>query len=146
MVAKIRGLDDVLKTFRQLPISTQNKATGPALRAGANVVKKAAIDNVKSEVSTESTGILAKSIRVYSLKKIRGNLRMGVMIKKGAVNPKKTDRNGPVRVGLYGSVLEYRPGKSWLRKAARDRTTEVLNVVEKESLARIDAAVKDAQK
>lgn len=140
----VLGLKEVQETFKRMPAATQRKALRPALRAGANVVKKAAASNVRSITSNEATGLLARSLAVYSLKRFRGNLRMAVMVRKGTV----TSRG--VRVGLYASVLEYgkenQPPRSWIRKAAREKTREAFNVVAQEIKRRMVAVVEDAKK
>lgn len=137
---KITGLYDIDRVFKNLPASTQNKASRPALRAGARVVRDAASTNIQAVVSDEATGLAAKSLRVYSLRRSKGNLRVAVMVKRGVVAS-----NG-ARVGLYASVLEYRPGMSWIRKAIRDKKNEAVDAVTREFNKRLVQAVKDAQR
>lgn len=146
----IRGVDELLKTFSRLPTGVRNKAIRPAMKAGMNIVKERAKANVQAVVSSEATGTLAKNITVQNLKKYRGRLRTAVRIKPKAVNRVKKDKDGkPVRVGLYGAVLEYgksnQPPRSWLRKAAREGTSEVLETVRMEVAKNIVAAVADSK-
>jgi hypothetical protein len=106
----------------KLPSKMRSLIYSKALLAGGAVVRDKASINVKSVVSSEASGVLAKNLRVYRLKKKRGWYRAGVMVRRGAVNKRKRDGNGkPVRVGLYGSVLEYgkknQPPRAWLRPA-----------------------------
>lgn len=138
--ANISGLYNLDKLFKALPASTQNKAARPALRAGARVIRNEASTNIQSVVSDEATGLAARSLRVYSLRKYQGQLRVAVMVKRGVYAS-----NG-ARVGLYASVLEYRPGMSWIRKAARDKKAEAVAAVRSEMSKRINDAVKDAQR
>ena len=42
--SKITGLDEVKAVFRQLPDAMQKRALGSAVRAGANLIKRAVID------------------------------------------------------------------------------------------------------
>ncbi len=140
----------LMDTFKKLPAATQRKAMRPALRKGAGVVRDAARLNLKSITSEHSTGIAAKSVIYYAMKKFRGMLRYGISIRKGTVNPAKRDAQGaPVRVGLYASVLEYgkanQPPRSWLRKAASEKTEAVYNAVAAEANKRMDDAIRDAQ-
>lgn len=143
------GVKDVEKVFRNMPKSTQNKVMRQSLRAGAKIVRNAAKENVRALVSDEATGMLARSIAVYSARKKRGMLRFMVMIRRGAVNTKKLVNGAPVRIGLYAAVLEYgkqgQPPRSWIRKAVRDNVQAVLAVVLQESKQRMDDAVKDAK-
>lgn len=119
----IQGIEDLNKVFSQLPRSMQTKAYYRALFTGAGIVRRAAEQNVRGLPLSEATGTLAKNIRTYRLKKRRnGFFRVAVRVRKGAVNKMKKDKDGnPVRVGLYGSVLEYgkknQAPRSWLRKA-----------------------------
>lgn len=143
-------MEKLFKTFSKLPASIQKKALKRALSKGAGVVKKAAIANVKSIVSSEATGTLAKSIQIASMKKYNGRLRYAVRIKPKAVNQLKKDKDGkPVRVGLYGAVLEYgkenQPPRSWLRKAARENTNQALQAISSEARSRMEDAIKDAK-
>lgn len=147
--SEINGLEEILKKFRNLPRSMQNKALKDALKKGAEVVRKAAKQNVRSIVSSEATGTLEKNIVTSSMKKVRGQLRYAVRIRPKAVNKIKKDKDGnPVRVGLYGAVLEYgkenQPPRSWLRKAARESTQEALEAIGTETRNRINDALEDA--
>lgn len=143
----ITGQDALVATLGKLGNSMQNKALRAGMKAGAAIVAKAAEVNLNAIVAKGSTGLLEKNVKVYVLKKKDGvYLRYGVMVKKGLLNQTKHDKNGPVRVGLYASVLEYRPGKSWLRKAARETTGQVVAAVRETALAKIDDAIQDAKK
>lgn len=134
--------------FSNLPRSTKRKVHMPALRAGGAVLRKKAEANIKSVVSGESTGTLEKNIRVYSYKKYRGNYRVGVQVKRGAVNNKKIIKGQPVRVGLYAGVLEYRDGGkySWIRKASREGKNEAVSDVTREFNRRMIEAIRDAKR
>lgn len=138
--AKVTGLNETLKTMDRLPGVMRKKIYRKALLAGGAVVRDKAVQNVKAIVTgDDSSGVLAKSLRVYGLKKKRGWYRAGVMVKRGAVNPRKKDGSGkPVRVGLYASVLEYgkyhQPPRPWLKPAyqsekyyAQDRVKQVIS-------------------
>lgn len=141
---KIQGLTALQRTFGNLPKSVQNKAMRPALRKGGSVVAKAASANVKAVTGPEATGLLEKNIKVYSFKKYRGLLRVGVMVKKGLMSVKG------VRVGLYAGVLEYgkknQPPRSWIRKAARESTGAAFSAIADEADKRMKSAVEAAKK
>lgn len=148
---KIDGVDDLDKVFLNLPRAMQNKAYYQALFSGAGIVRDKAAKNVKSIVSSEATGALSKNIRVNRLKKRRGLYRVTVWVRKGAVNTKKKDKNGkPVRIGLYGSVLEYgkkgQPPRSWLRKAIREEKVQAIISIAKKMNENILNSVNEAKK
>lgn len=106
----IQGIEQLNRVFSGLPRAMQNKAYYQALFAAGGLVRDAASENVRSITSSEATGYLAKNLRVYRLRKRTrtGFFRIGVMVRRKAVNSRKKDGEGnPVRVGLYGSVLEY---------------------------------------
>lgn len=137
------------KTFLALPRSTRNKALRPALREGAKVVQKAAIANVNAITEDDSSGMLARSIVVRTYKMSKGRLRAGVQIRKGALNKRKKDKNGLVRVATYGAVLEYgkkgQPPRSWIRKAAREKAQAAIEAVSQAARSRMSQALQDAK-
>lgn len=147
----IQGVGDLDKTFRELPRTMQTKAYYKALGRGARVVRDAAESNVTALVSDEASGVLAKNLVVNRLKKRRGFYRMAVRVKKGVVNTTKIVKGVPVRVGLYGSVLEYgskklnRPPKSWLRKAIREQRSQALQSITTEMSRNMLAAINAAK-
>lgn len=140
---KITGQDELLKCMANLPHSTQTKVLRYAGRAGAKIIAAAAAENVRAITSEHATGLLAKNIKVYSLRSVNGMIRFGVMV-KSHLNTSKG-----VRVGLYASVLEYgknnQPPRSWLRKAAREKQGEALAATNEEVRKRINAAIDDAK-
>lgn len=70
------------------------------------------------------------------------------MIRRGSVNKYKIVRGEPVRVGLYGSVLEYRNGGkyAWLRPAAREGTQKALSAVLTELTKRLNDSLQEAKR
>lgn len=138
---------DIELVLKNLPKVTKRKAIMPSLRAGGVVIKDRAEANLKSVTSGDSTGVLEKNIRVYNYKKSRRGYRVGVQIRRKAVNTKKIVNGEPVRVGLYGSVLEYRDGGrySWLRKAAREGNKDAYGQIVQELGKRIAQAVYEAK-
>lgn len=152
ITAKIVGLDKLERTFRALPLATQNKASKAALREGAKVIRADAQQNIAAITagSKQSTGVGQKGIAVYNFKKKRGMLRVGVMVRKGLVNKKKIINGVPVRVGLYLSVLEYgkrnQPPRSWLRKAAKNKASLAYSTVERVLGQKMDDAVEAAKR
>lgn len=147
----VQGLKEVEAIMRRIPTTMRTLAGHRALAAGANVIKQAAVSNLKA-ITAESkvaTGTLAKGIRIYKMKKKRGMLRVGVMVQKGLVNKKKIVKGKPVRVGLYASVLEFgkknQPPRSWLRSASKQNSDKIAAATEKalaEQLVKIVEAAK----
>jgi HK97 gp10 family phage protein len=150
IISTIKGLSELEKAFRLLPATSQNKAFRPALREGANVVRDAVVENIKSSVGDESTGFLSKNIRTYQLRKYRGMLRAGVRAKRGAVYTSKNDKEGPVRAGLVLGVREYgkdgQAPRPAMREASREKAQKVLDVVTKSIRDRMPKAIEDAKK
>lgn len=147
-------ITDLMRTFANLPRSSQRKAYFPSLRSGGEIVKTAATTNIKA-VSDPYTGIAsrANTLRVYNLKKFRGNFRVAVQVRRGLVNPAKKDKNGkPVRVGMYLAVLEYgsqklnRAPRPWLRKALREKEAMAVDRVRKTFNSKINEILADARK
>lgn len=142
---------DLDKVFTNLPRSLQRKAYRQALRAGASVVRDAAEANLKS-ITTEgyATGYAAKQLRVYNLRKVNGNFRVAVQVRRGAVNVKKLVNGEPVRVGLYVSVLEYgkenQPPRSWIRKAIREEKAQAIDALTRSMSEGMLEAIEDAKK
>lgn len=146
----IQGVEDLDKVFLNLPRAMQTKAYYQSLFSGAGLVRDKARENVKSVVSSEATGALAKNLRVNRLKKRRGLYRVAVRVRKGAVNTKKKDKSGnPVRIGLYGSVLEYgkkgQAPRSWLRKAIREESVQAISKITTEMSKRMFMALNAAK-
>jgi HK97 gp10 family phage protein len=146
----ISGVQDLDRTFANLPRAMQRKAYSQALRAGAGPVRDAAQENIRI-VSQPFTGLAQKrgTIRIYNLRKSRGNFRVSVQVKRGLTNPAKKSKGGPVRVGLYLAVLEYgkagQPPRSWIRKAIREKKGPAVDALTKEMSKRMIDAIKDAR-
>ncbi|GAB3282640.1 hypothetical protein GCM10027347_59000 [Larkinella harenae] len=133
----------LLKAMQKLPRTIRNRALRKGLRAGAEVVKKRASDNVRSVTSDEATGLLASKLVIRARKQTRTALGVRVAIGRG------TAKNG-ARIGLYGSVLEFgkenQPPRPWLRPAADQSASQVLSVLVQESSRYLDDAVEDAKR
>lgn len=122
-----------------------------SLRAGGQIVRRNAEANFKAAATAGyATHTAEKNIRVYSLRKYRGNYRVGVQIRRGAVNKKKIVNGKPVRIGLYASVLEYgkhnQPPRSWIRKAIRESSHQVYIEVAREFRLGLTQAVLEAKR
>jgi HK97 gp10 family phage protein len=142
----IIGVKDLDRVFNNLPRSMQRKAYMQALRAGAEPVKSAAQANIQ-QVSRPYTGVLSRksTLRIYNLRKYRGNYRVSVQIRRGLINTKAKG----VRVGLYAAVLEYgkkgQPPRPWIRKAIREQQAAAISALTTEMNKRIVDALKDAR-
>lgn len=147
---KITGVKELVKTLRALPRSMRRKVYMKSLRAGMEVVRKQASDNLLGIASNEATGTAAKNVRVYSARKYRGAYRVLLMIRRGAFNKTKIVNGQPVRVGLYASVLEYgkanqRP-RPWIRSAIERREGEAQTKVAETMRGLLDTAVNEAKR
>lgn len=151
--ADVIGINQLYKTFNNLPRAMQRKAYRQALRAGAAPVKAAAEANLRA-ASEPFSGLSRRrgSIAIYNLKKSRGNFRVSVQVKRGLVNPKKKGKDGtPVRVGMYLAVLEYgsnkinRAPRSWIRKAIRENVDQSLDALTTEMSKRMVDVINDAK-
>lgn len=148
--ADINGADYIDRVFRNLPRAMQRKAYYQSLYEGAVIVRDKASENVKSIVSSEATGTLSRNLVVNRLKITRGFHRVAVRVRKKTVNKIKRDKDGnPVRVGLYGSVLEYgknrQAPRSWLRKAIRSKQFQAINTITIEMNKRMLMAMNEAK-
>lgn len=145
------GADQIQNFLGKLPRTTARKIIMPALRAGAVPVAKQAVFNIKALANAGySTGELEKNIRVYNYKKYRGMYRVGIQVKRKSVNRYKIVNGQPVRIGLYGAVLEYgkdgQPPRSWARSAIRSRESEAYNATLNYFRKNLYKAVGDAKK
>lgn len=143
--SRVSGVNGVIDAFRALPSATRRKVLIPALRSGAQIIRSQAVDNVKSVVSDEATGLLSRSVVIRNLKpKRRGDIRIAVTIA-----PKKVDAKGR-RVGIYGSVLEYgkegQTPRPWLRPAASQKAAEAIQQITDYGRQRLEQAVMEARR
>jgi len=95
---KIEGFPLVSKKFNTLPGRVRKKHLRPAMRAGAKIIKNAAV----SLVSVDE-GKLRKSLKVKSPK--RSRVRFGVMIQTGTA--KELGIKETKNRGYYPMSLEY---------------------------------------
>lgn len=147
---EIQGIRQLESTFGNLP-RTSRRIYMTSLRAGGSLVRKKAENNLKAVATAGyATGTAEKNIRVYNLRKYKGNYRVGVQIRRGAVNKKKIVNGSPVRIGLYASVLEYgkknQPPRSWIRKAIRESGPEVYVAVAREFRIGLTQALQQARR
>ena len=119
------------------------------MRKASKVIQKRAEKNVVSEVSDEATHTLEKSLETVKFRETDGAVRYAVRVKPKTVNQKKVVNGKPVRVGLYGAVLEYgkqnQPPKSWLRRAALEGKQDALTTAQQEFRTGLDQAVQEAR-
>lgn len=148
--SRVSGIQDLDRTFKNLPRSMQRKAYRQALRAGAMPVRDAAQENIRA-VSKVFSGMAQRrgTITIYNLRKYRGSFRVSVQVKRGLTNPAMVGKDGPVRVGLYLAVLEYgkqgQPPRSWIRKAIRENKPQAVAALTKEMNKRMVDALIDAR-
>lgn len=143
--------DQLIKTLKKLPKKVRDEAIIPSIFDGGLFLRDEARRNVKA-VATQgySTGELEKSLTYYRMKNYNGHYRIGVSVARGAVNRKKIVNGAPVRIGLYGAVLEYgkknQAPRSWIRKTARDNPNRVLSIVRDTIAKNLNKSVESAKK
>lgn len=79
----IEGLDDVIRTFGELPEKVGRRAMRRSLRKGANVIRKIAIVNAKRVDDTRSLNKIYKNISVKGAGAKRERAAGGVMMRVG---------------------------------------------------------------
>jgi HK97 gp10 family phage protein len=98
LTVKIEGLESLQKAFSLLPQRVAVKAASKAVRAGANVILKAARMKVPVD-----TGNLKKSIAVKVLNKRRDAMQVAAIIGPRVVNRRSKAKHD----GFYGFFVEY---------------------------------------
>lgn len=156
MEFQAKGIKELEKTFSKLPKTARRKVFRVALRRGAAVVRKAAVENVKAIATQEPTGTLARNIAQYSARDTKdGKMRQVIQVRRKAVHPTKRrggkkGQDGKQRVAEYAAVLEYgkqnQPPRSWLRKAAREKVGEVLQLMAQDVRQRMIDAIMEARR
>lgn len=152
---KLKGLDGVLETLKQLPPEVVSKRGGPvktALRKGAVVILKQAKANLQvvtanatASEKKESTGLLMANVVATRGKPPPGENgeRYLVRVRRKGY-PRKG--GGSVSTQKTGSWLEYgtseQPAEPWLRPAAESKAEEAIRTVEVELVKGIDRVVK----
>jgi len=139
----IKGLDEILRKMKALGGKQINNAGRRALRRGANVVRKAAIQNAKSLDDPESEEKIWKNIAVVGGGKrerelggpmMRVGVRGGAKSKKGGgsfeVGGSKDNPGGDT---WYWRLLEFGtseiPARPFLRPALANNVEAATNVI-----------------
>lgn len=106
---QIHGLEQVLALLRRLPIDLQKKGLNKAMRAGANVVRKAAAANIKAMDDRKSKErIFANVVAQYAS---RSSRRLGgVMFRVGVLGGAKQYGNTKENVRARRVGKSYRTG------------------------------------
>ena len=151
---KLQGLDGVLHVLQQLPPEVVSKRGGPvraALRKGAKVIHTQALANLQATLDAEgdegerySTGLLLKNLVVTRGKEPAGAKGERYLVR---VRRKSYQRKGAAVTTLktaqikeYGSVKQ--PPAPWLVPAFKARAREAIAVIERETWAAVQRAVK----
>lgn len=144
--SSITGVRELSEAFSALPEITAKKSIRPALRKGGTLIKKQAIDNLKSLKMKDRTGFLEKNIVTKAGRtKSKSDIRQIVSIRGKVTNPKNNQRPG-----LYGSVIEFgkknQPAKPWFRPAIRARGQDVINLMADFIKSKMDDVVNEAKR
>jgi len=157
---KLNGVDGVLDMLKSLPAEVVSKRGGVvkiALRKGARVIlqaEKVALQrSINAGVSEEeSTGLLMKSLVVTRGKPPIGGkgerylTRVKLKAYDGQSLKKKQKRGKRVTTLKTAQLMEYGSGhqeaQPWIRPAFKAKAAEAIAVVERETVAGIEQAVK----
>lgn len=150
---KLTGLDGVLDTLKSLPPEVVSKRGGPvktALRKGAQVILKAARDNLRASTSnqtvegSESTGLLLKNLIASRGKAPSTGKGERHLVR---VRRKTYQRRGskPVTTLKSANLLEYgsskQPAEPWLRPAFLSKAETAIRTIESTLVAEVDKVV-----
>lgn len=127
--AIVTGWKELDAAFAQLDVKIQGKALRGALRAGANRIQAAAIQNLVNSPSVD-TGKLATSLKVRSRKRSRTSVGMEIVTKGAAhanlveYGTKEGTRKRKINRGPNPRTIEYgtkgMPAEPFLRPAGYD--------------------------
>lgn len=156
----VKGFEDLLYAMAELPNGMRNAAMRPALVQGALLVRKKAAENVANVANGgQSTGLLARSVVVRSLKTKNQTLRVAVAVNPKAVSRHTTYRGEAAKVGMYASVLEFgrveggganggnrnsQPPRPWLKPALKANSVQVYNIVRKVASQNMPKAIAES--
>lgn len=151
---RLRGLDGVLGTLKQLPPEVVSRRGGPvraALRKGALVIQREAalnlarsVDALAADGDPQSTGLLLKNLVVTRGKEPIGTKGERYLVR---VRRKSYQRKGePVTTLKTAQLLEYgssqQPAEPWLRPAFQSRAPQAIKTIEVEMAAAIQRIVR----
>lgn len=147
---KISGIEGVIQTLKSLPPEIVSKRGGPvklALAKGARKLRDQARINIKQSIEQDgsrSTGFTEKSVISSRGKAPTGGNgeRYLVRVKKGTF----INADGfPTSTLMTANLLEYgsrhQPATPWLRPAVQTSGAQVIDIVTKDLLQRIDKVV-----
>lgn len=146
MPVSVEGLDNVLARMRALSVKMQKKIVAHAVRKGANIIKKAAVNKAKLFDDPKTPKKVYKEITTRTNSKLgrqNGGVAISVGVKGGAKKYKNTKENrrkkrvgasyeGPGNV-YYWRFLEFGTAKMkaqpFLRPAVENNVTQVIGAI-----------------
>lgn len=153
---KLHGLDEIMKTLRELPAELASTRGGPvrtALRKAAVVIQKQELANLQAVTATAtaeerlSTGFLAKNVVVSRGKAPRGTKGERFLVR---VRRKTYPGRQGVTTLQTAQLLEYgssqQPAEPWIRPAVQSRGREAIETFERELAGAVDRAVRKLAK
>jgi HK97 gp10 family phage protein len=136
---EIVGLSDLLKQLKELPQVIEKKCLRNAMRAGAQIIRKAAQD-----LAPKRTGLLSKAVRVVFKHKLSKNGRVvyNIYISK---KPKVVRRGVPIWA-FYWRFVEFGTpkmgAKPFLQPAFDATNREAASVIRGKLAERIEIEVR----
>lgn len=147
---QIKGIDGVIQTLSKLPPEIVSKRGGPvklALAKGARKLRDQARINIKQAIAQDgsrSTGMTEKAV-ISSRGKApaSGNgERYLVRVKKGTfINAEGFPTSTLMTANLLEYGSQHQPATPWLRPALQTSGAQVIDIVTKDLLQRIDKIV-----
>ncbi|MCS3807805.1 hypothetical protein [Xanthomonas sp. 4461] len=143
----IQGVDGVLGVLQSLPAEVVSKRGGPvklALAKGARLLRDRAKENLKRQITNagaDSTGTTVKAViasRGKAPTDSKGERYLVRVKRVSFINAKgsHTSARRAAQLMEYGSALQ--PARPWLRPAVQQHGAQVIDVVTKDLLKRLD--------
>lgn len=145
---QIQGADRIMYLLRSLPYETVSKRGGPvklALAKGARVLRDQAKTNLQAAIAINgdvSTGLLLENVVATRGKPPTGSRgeRYLVRVRKKKY-PDRSMTTIPVAYWLeYGTITQ--PATPWLRPAFHSKAQDVITIINKDLLRRLELIVK----
>lgn len=138
---KLKGLEELDRQLKTLPLKVQRRSMIAGLRAGAVIYKRAA----KKNVPVRSAGVAGSAARYIGNFGAKEGIRQPGFLKRGIISrtisakksPRPTIHIGPRRAAFYGQFFETgrrggrrMPRRNFLTEAFRTKSAAALRAVE----------------